>query len=347
MRTRWTILLAMTWLLAACQKPVSGNQNDAGASGDGAVDAARIDANVSDAAPGDAGTPRPHPSCVVVDVSRETITTDPAAPRSGDLIYVFVTGTEALTNVAVTLCTPDGPVQAGYSNVTGSYTWEFRVDSDMPVGESQIIFSADPSGTVYSTKRITIGPPSTTQPDAGAAPGLCDLPVDNLLANGDFETGMDGRAPTDWQVRNPAAPADCAGSGTADQHVYIGSSAAQCGGSALVVDSRGQWDCYAVQIYTEYNTILGGHTYRVSAAVKSESQDNPAAWFVIGVQWLDQSDAVFGDEKNPQLADVNYDWTRLTWTLVAPSNARRAVVWLTAHYPGRVTYDKVSLVEEP
>ena len=26
---------------------------------------------------------------------------------------------------------------------------------------------------------------------------------------------------------------------------------------------------------------------------------------------------------------------------------RRAVVWLTAHFPGRATYDKVSLVEEP
>jgi hypothetical protein len=107
-----------------------------------------------------------------------------------------------------------------------------------------------------------------------------------------------------------------------------------------------QWDCYAVQYFTDYNTILGGHTYTLSAAVKSESQDNPAAWFVLGLQWLDGADQVFGDEMNPQPPDVNYDWTRLSFSLVAPANAHRAVVWLTGHYPGRVTFDKISLTQE-
>ena len=72
-------------------------------------------------------------------------------------------------------------------------------------------------------------------------------------------------------------------------------------------------------------------------------QDNPAAWFVIGLQWLDASDGMFGDEKNPEGPNVNYDWMRMEFDLVAPLNARRAVVWLTGHYPGRVTFDKVSI----
>ena len=75
---------------------------------------------------------------------------------------------------------------------------------------------------------------------------------------------------------------------------------------------------------------------------------NPAAWFHIGAQWLDGNDAVFDDIKNPKPAsgDLNdYDWKIVWWDVVAPPQAKRIVVWLSAHYPGRVDFDNVSVVK--
>ncbi len=174
--------------------------------------------------------------------------------------------------------------------------------------------------------------------DAPVAADLCALPAGSLI-DGTFEHGLDGLVPGGgWQVRDPGYAGSCPGG-----HLSLVAPPPGCGGQALLIDARGSWDCYAIQAFTDYGTIEGGRTYRVSAVVRSEGQDNPAAWFVVGVQWLDGSDRVFGDEKNPRPADPNYDWTAMSWDLVAPADARRAVVWLSAHYPGRVTYDQVSI----
>jgi len=174
--------------------------------------------------------------------------------------------------------------------------------------------------------------------DAPASADLCASPPGSLI-DGTFEHGLMGMAPGGgWQVRDPGFAGGCPGG-----HLSLVAPPPGCAGEALLIDARGSWDCYAIQAFTDYNTIEGGRTYRVSAVVRSEAQDNPAAWFVVGVQWLDGSDRVFGDEKNPRPADPNYDWTVMSWDLVAPADARRAVVWLSAHYPGRVTYDQVSI----
>jgi hypothetical protein len=174
--------------------------------------------------------------------------------------------------------------------------------------------------------------------DAVAPVDLCTAPSGSLI-DGTFEGGLDGMVPRGgWQLRDPGFAAGCGG-----DHLSMVAAPPGCPGQALLVDARGSWDCYAIQAFTDYNTIEGGRTYRISAVVRSEAQDNPAAWFVVGLQWLDGSDRVFGDEKNPRPADVNYEWTRLEWDLVAPADARRAVIWLSAHFPGRVTYDQVSI----
>lgn len=75
---------------------------------------------------------------------------------------------------------------------------------------------------------------------------------------------------------------------------------------------------------------------------------NPAAWFVMGAQWLDGSDVFFGDVKNEKTtsaADNDYDWKLLSFDVVAPQNAKRMLIWLSAHYPGRVDFDDVSVVK--
>ncbi len=160
---------------------------------------------------------------------------------------------------------------------------------------------------------------------------------------------MTGDVPAFWELRDPAAPANCAGSGSPAEHVFLTSPAPGCTGNALAMDARGQWDCYAIQRVSDYDSIQGGATYRISAAVRSTGNSvNPAAWFVLGVQWLDQNDAFFGDEKNPKTASAaenDFDWKLLSFDLVAPASARRILIWLSAHYPGRADFDNVSVVK--
>ncbi|MFH1436101.1 MAG: hypothetical protein ABIJ56_10330 [Pseudomonadota bacterium] len=176
---------------------------------------------------------------------------------------------------------------------------------------------------------------------------LCETPEGNILAHGQFEEGMSGRAPTGWEVRSPGMPDSCPGS--PDSHVYIGDPPTGCTGHSLVVDAEGTWDCYAIQTVSGYSTIEGGRTYRVSAAVRSMGNAvNPAAWFIVGVQWLDASDRFFGDEKNPATSSAeenDFDWKVLSFELSAPRDATRILVWLTAHYPGKVEYDNVAVVQ--
>jgi hypothetical protein len=191
----------------------------------------------------------------------------------------------------------------------------------------------------------------------GSAPALCEPVANDLLGSGDFEAGMAGLAPADWQVRNPVLPeGDCLASGTPGEHLFLESS--PCGGSAVGLDARGQWDCYAIQRFSDYDTIEGGASYRISVVARSQGNapngntcpECVGAWFHVGAQWLDANDAVFGDEKNPHPAtpaENDYDWKVLTWDLPAPADARRIVVWLTAHFPGRVDYDRVTVTKLP
>ena len=189
--------------------------------------------------------------------------------------------------------------------------------------------------------------PADEVDDAPIPIELCETPDGNILAHGEFEEGMDGRAPTGWEVRSPGMPDSCPGS--PDSHVYIGDPPTGCTGHSLVVDAAGTWDCYALQTVSDYSTIEGGRTYRVSAAVRSQGNAvNPAAWFIIGVQWLDASDRFFGDEKNPETSSAgenDFDWKVLSFELSAPRDATRILVWLTAHYPGKVEYDNVAVVQ--
>jgi len=185
--------------------------------------------------------------------------------------------------------------------------------------------------------------------DAGVSFDVCTDPVGNLLDHGTFEEGMAGDAPAFWEVRAPGQPTTCAGSGTPSQHVYLSAAPTGCTGNALTIDALGQWDCYAIQRVSDYNSIQAGATYRISAAVRAQGNSiNPAAWFVLGVQWLDANDQFFGDVKNPKTAsaaDNDFDWKVLSWNVVAPSNATRMLVWLSAHYPGRVDYDNIAVVK--
>lgn len=185
--------------------------------------------------------------------------------------------------------------------------------------------------------------------DSGVSYDVCTEPVGNLLAHGTFEEGMNGDAPTNWEVRDPSILSTCAQSGTAAQHLYLSPAPTGCTGNALTIDALGQWDCYAIQRVSDYGSIQGGATYRISAAVRAQGNAiNPAAWFVLGVQWLDAQDQFFGDVKNPKTAaaaDNDFDWKVLSFNVVAPSNATRILVWLSAHYPGRVDYDNVAVVK--
>jgi hypothetical protein len=182
------------------------------------------------------------------------------------------------------------------------------------------------------------------EPDATV--DLCSPPTGNIFEHGEFEEGMSVNAPTGWEARNPSAPGSCPGS--PESHVFLGSPPPGCGGHSLVIDAGGTWDCYAVQRVSDYFTIEEGRRYRISAAVRSTGNAvNPAAWFIIGVQWVDATDSFFGDDKNPQTSsaeDNDFDWKVLTFDLVAPAGATRILVWLTAHYPGRVEYDNIAVV---
>jgi len=305
----------------------------------------------------------PDPMCVVDDVSSvvTTIEVTPKPLTTSDAPTIFVGDTQTgHTNVGVKLCTPNGLITASFGGVDSGqppFAWHWTAPA-LPAGITQIVFEADPANTVYRTLRVDVqeGNPiadagSDAPPDAPPGPtDLCSPLPGNILAHTTFEEGMNGLAPTFWQVRDPSLPnGACLNSGTPDQHVFLTSAAPGCSGNALAVDARGQWDCYAVQLFSDYNTIQEGATYRISAAARSQGNTiNPAAWFHIGAQWLDGNDAVFGDVKNPKPAsgDLNdYDWKVLWWDVVAPPGAKRIVVWLSGHYPGRVDFDNVSVVK--
>ncbi len=171
------------------------------------------------------------------------------------------------------------------------------------------------------------------------------LPLGNLLDVGTLDA-VAGDAPAGWEVRTPGMVEACAGSGP---HLFASPPAPGCDGAAVTIDANDAWDCYAVQTVSPYNSIEGGATYRIRATVRSQGNTvNPAAWFILGVQWLDANDSFFGDEKNPQpesAADNDFEWKVLEWEVVAPDDARRILVWLTAHYPGEVSYDHVAVIK--
>lgn len=328
----WVTLVALAMVGCSVDPGVRG--------GDGGRDAALLDGATIDGASLDGGSldgaiASPDPACLVPDVGG-TIELVPAVPTAGVGFRARTSDPTALTNVALRVCSPSGVVDATIANVTGSYVWEWNVPA-LPAGESQLVFTSDPDGAVRATARVVLEPAAPGDDAGVATPPLCAWPAGSLL-DGQFEEGLVDGVPAGWQVRDPATRAACG-----DGHLSLTTGPEGCG-TSLVIDALGSWDCWAIQRFTDHGSILGGHRYRVSAAVRSEGQDNPAAWFVVGLQWLDASDAVFGDEKNPPLADVNYDYTVVSWELVAPPEARRAVVWLSAHYPGRVTYDEVALV---
>lgn len=335
---RLTIAIAV--LAAGCGGPGGATDSGMDASIDGAApDAGASDARTSDAGPGDAGPTGPDPSCVVPDIPGDIVIDPDPATRAP--FTVLVTSATPHTNVGVRLCTPSGAVDATFHNVSGSYTWEWGAPA-VAAGQTQIQFYADPSARVVATRRILVGASDDagTPMDAGVG-DPCTPPAFSLI-EGTFETGFDGLAPRGWQVRDPAAPGRC---GDAASHVFLTAPPPGCAGNALAVDARGTWDCYAIQVYTDYDTIRGGRTYRVSAMARSVGRDNPGGWFFLGLSWLDGADRVFGDERNPRIEPLDFDWRRVEFDVVAPSEARRAVVWLTAHYEGRMDFDQVSIVE--
>ena len=201
------------------------------------------------------------------------------------------------------------------------------------------------SGTSTSTSTTggSSGDPSGT---TGGEPSLC-APAGNIIEPGSLDGGMSGAAPVGWEVRSPGKDQECAGSGP---HVFASAAAPGCEGGGITIDAKGAWDCYAVQTVSGYNTIEGGATYVIRAAARSEGNAvNPAAWFILGVQWLDGNDAFFGDEKNPKPADSadnDFEWKVIEWEVQAPANARRILVWMTAHHPGRVDYDHVAVIKK-
>ncbi|MCA9636173.1 MAG: hypothetical protein KC420_09125 [Myxococcales bacterium] len=203
--------------------------------------------------------------------------------------------------------------------------------------------TSDGTATTTTTTTTTTTSTSTT----GDPPqGLCE-PAGNIIENGSLDGGMAGDAPAGWEVRTPGQVGACEGSGP---HMWASDPAPGCGGGAITIDANDIWDCYAVQTVSPYNSIEGGATYIIRATVRAQGNAvNPAAWFVVGAQWLDQNDAFFGDEKNPKTNDASendFDWKVLEWELVAPDNARRILVWMTAHYPGQVEYDHVAVIKK-
>lgn len=374
-RTAEILALALTGLVAlsACSAgggetgTAGGATTTTAAGGTGGAGAAGTTSTVS---PGSGGTgggvAQPDPSCLVpaVDAPEIALTLDPAAPTSKDDVVVSVTDADtAHTNVGVRFCTPEG-LRAGTFGAVDSgsppYGWHWT-SAPLPAGVAQVVFFADPSDTVYETALVTVaeaGPDRDAGTDAPVE-DLCAPAGGDLLGHGTFEEGMDGLAPAFWQVRSPDAPnGTCLSSGPPESHVFLTDAPPGCGGKAIAVDAKGQWDCYAVQRFSDYNTIQGGATYRIRAVVRSQGNapmgdicpECAAAWFHIGAQWLDGNDAVFGDEKNPKppTPDLNdHDWQVLSWDVVAPASAKRVVVWLSAHYPGRVDIDNVTVTKMP
>lgn len=351
------------FVIVACSSGGSGTGDPTGSGGaSSGSSSGQTSASGTSGSGGNAAPPGPALSCVVPDVDSmvTSISIAPNAPTTADALTVFVVDTQTgATNVAVRLCTPNGLVNATFGAVdSGSppYAWHWTAPA-LPYGTTQVIFAADPNNTVYRTLRLEVaeagGPVDggvDALPDAPPLPtDLCQPQPGNILQHTTFEEGISGFAPAFWQLRDPNAPNNCMGSGTPEQHVFLTSAAPGCGGNALAIDARGQWDCYAVQLFSDYNTIEEGATYRISVAARSQGNAiNPAAWFHIGAQWLDGNDNVFGDVKNPKPAsgDQNdYDWKVVAWDVVAPPSARRIVVWLSGHYPGRVDFDNVSVVK--
>lgn len=330
-----------------------------GGSGGGSSSSSSSSNSSSGSGGSNSAPPEPDPSCLVPDVNSDmtTIGVSPNPINTTDTPWISVTDQmTGHTNVGVRLCTPKGAVNATFGGVDSGnppYAWHWTAPA-LPFGKTQVQFSADPAGKVYRTLNIDVlqdEPSDAGIPDAAPGPtDLCNPAPGNLLQFTTFEDGMNGLAPTSWQVRSPDLPnGACLQSGTPQEHVFLTSAAPGCGGNAIALDARGQWDCYAIQIYSDYNTIVGGATYRISAAARSTGNTvNPAAWFHIGANWLDGNDAVFGDVKNPKPSsgDQNdYEWKVVYWDVVAPANAKRIVVWLSAHYPGRVDFDNISVVK--
>lgn len=332
------LALLLASLLAACDGELA--RPDASTGRDARAFDASSDAALADAAPTDAGA-GPDPSCVVPHVGGD-VRFAPDPPIAGSPFDVAVTDAVAHTNVALRLCTIDGVVDARFLDVRGSHTWTFG-GPPLPPGPTQAIFVGDPDATVLATARVRVadGVPTDGGVRTDGGVDLCAWPAASLI-DGRFDDGLDGLTPPGWQVRDPDAPGRC---GDPREHVYAIDAPPGCGGRALAVDARGEWDCYAIQAFTDYDTIRGGRTYRLRATVRSIGRENPGGWFFLGLSWLDGDDRVFGDERNPRVEPLDFDWRRVELDVVAPPEARRAVVWLTAHYDGRVDFDSVALVE--
>lgn len=350
----WFLSVAVA-AVGACSSE-GGSETTAGSGGAGVSTGMDAGAGTGVGTSTGTGGAGPNPGCEVPSVisAVTNIEITPAAPTTADApVFTVTDANTGHTNVALTVCTPEGLVTPAFGGVDSGqapFAWHW-VGAPLPAGEAQVIFRADPDNTVYRTEHIfVIESGGGGAGGGGPSIGLCDNPAGNLIAHGTFEEGMAGLAPTGWQVRDPAAPnGTCLMSGAPEAHVFLSPSAPSCGGSAVTVDALGQWDCYAIQQFSDYNTIQGGATYRISAVARSQGNAvNPAAYFILGAQWLDANDAVFGDVKNPKPATASlndFDWQVVSFDTVAPASAKRAVIWLSAHYPGRVDYDNVSIVK--
>jgi hypothetical protein len=303
--------------------------------------------------------PEPLEGCLVDEASLDaSIGTVPPHPRPGRPLAFHVTSETDRTNVGFRLCGPGGLVlPEGPEVFPGSPNlWVWEAES-LERGLYQARFLADPGETVYRTLDLTVeedpsdrdgdgfdseaaGGDDCNDDDPAIRPGapdpcgdgvdrdcdgfdpacdFCSPPEGNILEHGEFEEGMSGFAPAGWEVRNPSAPDACPGS--PDSHVYLGPPPEGCGGHSLTIDAGGTWDCYAVQTVSGYSTIEAGRTYRISAVVRSQGNAvNPAAWFILGAQWVDGGDGFFGDVKNPETAgaeDNDFDWKVLSITPAA------------------------------
>jgi hypothetical protein len=366
-RPAWFLALTGLVLLAACSAGGGETGNTGGTTtatgGAGGAGAAGTTSTPSAGSGGTgSGVPQPDPACLVpaVDAPEIALTLAPSAPTSKDALVASVTDADtAHTNVGVRLCTPEGLQTATFGGVDSGnppYAWHWT-SGPLPAGVTQVAFFADPAETVYETALVTVAEAAPDMDAGSDAPveDLCAPSAGDLLGHGTFEEGMDGLAPAFWQVRSPDMPyGTCLSSGPPESHVFLIDAPAGCGGKAIAVDAKGQWDCYAVQRFSDYDTIVGGATYRIRAAIRSQGNapmgdicpECSAAWFHVGAQWLDGNDAVFGDEKNPKppTPDLNdHDWQVVSWDVVAPASAKRIVVWLSAHYPGRVDIDNVTV----
>jgi hypothetical protein len=367
MRVRGLLLLSFG-VVSACEESAIV---DAGSRADRApIDGAAADViamNTSDTGTMDVASP---PSCRVAPVAGALELT-PQSPLAGASLRLTASDTRSLTNVELELCSTRGArglTLSGLDAMGSPIRWWWDAER-LEAGSVQAIFRADPGRTVYATREFTVGAAmmdagvradATIPSDAGGAHSdLCAAPAGNLLgARGGFEMGLAGNAPIGWEVRSAAMLSARGGSGAPSQHMFSTDPAPGCAGRALAVDARGQWDCYAIQTVTDYNSIIGGRRYRITASVRSRGNaprgaicpECVAAWFIVGAQWVDGSDRFFGDEKNPRPATAagnDFDWRVLSWEIIAPPEARRVLLWLTAHHPGRVDFDNVSITLVP